>query len=181
LIIGLDCDGILSDLMPYWLSFYNSDYGDNIQPKDCTVWETHSVVKPECGVKVYDYLKRPGFWRYLPLMPGAAEGVKALATMGHEVVVVTDTPPEGVADRLSWLQEHFPVIPRSNFVITRRKDLVSVDLLVDDSPQHIRRARGAALLFDHPYNQDVAGPRVKSWDELLAYVADMDQRRKKAG
>jgi 5'(3')-deoxyribonucleotidase len=178
LVIGLDCDGILSDLMPYWLQFYNLEYGDNLRAQDCTVWDTHSVVKPECGAKVYDYLKMPGFWRNLPLMPGAAEGVRSLAAMGHELVVVTDTPAQGVADRLEWLQEHFPAIPRHNLVVTRRKDLVLVDLLVDDAPHHVRRARGPAVLFDHPYNQDEPGPRVRNWDELLAYVDEFEACRK---
>ena len=175
MVIGLDCDGVLSDLMPHWLSLYNAEWGDSLRAQECTVWETHTIVKPECGVRIYDYLRKPQFWRTVPLIAGAMEGVARLSSMGHELVVVTDTPAEGVKDRLDWLREHFPSIPKANYVITRRKDLVRLDLLIEDSPHHIRAAKCPAVIFDQPYNQDVPGSRVRSWTELLDYVERLEQ------
>lgn len=180
LIIGLDCDGILSDLMPYWLSAYNSEYNDCLLAQHCVRWETHRIVKPECGLRIYDYLRAPGFLQCVPLIAGAKHGVHHLTSIGHEVIAVTDTPGESVKDRLIWLSEHFPSIPPKNYIITPRKDLVQVDLLVGDAPHNITAARCPAVIFDHPYNQKVPGPRVRNWDELLAYIEAFGRDRKKS-
>jgi len=169
-LIGLDCDGILADLMPYWLEFYNRDYQDCLKNEHLTAWETHTLVKPECGFKVYEYLERPGFLCEVPLMPGAQQGVARLLDMGHEIVVVTDTPAKSVSDRLLWLRTHFAAIPEQNYIITPRKDLVRVDLLVDDAPCNIVNARCPYVIFDHPYNQGVPGPRVTNWQQLVSYI-----------
>lgn len=174
MIIALDCDGILSDLMPYWLSFYNREYGDSLTARDCLSWDTHTVVRPECGTRIYNYLKEPGFFRNVPLIPGSVDGVRRLCEASHDIVVVTDTPAEGVVDRLAWLREHFPCIPPKNYAITRRKDLIVADLLVDDAPHNILMAKCPAVVFDHPYNQHVPGPRVRDWSQLVEYISNLD-------
>ncbi len=58
--IGIDLDSTLNNLNDVWLDRYNKDYNDDI--KHFEKWDATYNLKPECSVKIYDYLKEPGFF-----------------------------------------------------------------------------------------------------------------------
>ena len=60
-ILAFDIDGVLADLHTAWLDEYNKDFDDNLTISYITQWEMDKFVKPECGKKIFNYLKRPLF------------------------------------------------------------------------------------------------------------------------
>ena len=67
-IVLLDSDGVIADILERWLDVYNNTYNDSLTREEfaSTFGGLHNVVKPECGEKVYDILREPGFdfeWR----------------------------------------------------------------------------------------------------------------------
>ena len=168
-------DGVLCNLLGKWLARYNTEYGDRIRLEDLETWGPHRIAK--AGRSIYKYLSLPGFFRDLEPIPGAIEGVRELMARGHEVVVVT-AARSGHRDKLDWLREHLPFLPRENVVFTHRKELVRGDLLFDDAPHNLAAfaGYGVAVAMAYPYNRSAPFRRVEGWSEFLRLVDELFPR-----
>jgi len=168
LLIGCDVDSVLADLNNKWCASYNRDHGAKHGPlteENWTQWDVTKCVPPEVGKGIFRYLDEPGFFADLPLIPGAAEGIRTLVDQGHDVVFISSAVAPGAAtDKINWLVRHFPYVHRNNhFVTCYRKDLVRLDVLIDDGPHNLTRQRAAwgdavkIVTIDYPYNREAQG------------------------
>jgi 5'-nucleotidase len=100
----------------------------------------------------------PGWYRNLPVTPGAQEGVERLLSAGHEIVVCSkphDDAPHCVAEKLAWIHEHFPML--DHYVFTRDKSLAyggTQGILLDDCIVHdeVGRCSWEPVVFTAPWN-----------------------------
>lgn len=168
--IGVDLDTTLNDLEIAWLERYNNEYGDCLTPEDMTAWDVNTYVKPECGMKIYDYLDEPGFFRHLGIKPGAREGMHYLWEH-FEVYIVSAAHPNTVADKWGWIREHLPFIPYEHFISLTNKDLLKLDYLIDDGPHNIEQFSGTGIVFDMRYNRHLPShhPRFSNWQQIRQY------------
>lgn len=172
-VLLFDLDGICCDLVSKWLEHYNRDYSDRLRPEDITVWEWHTLVKPECGKKIYHYLNRPGFFADLQPLPGAVETLQSLSET-LELIVVTASPKEAMADKTRWVRRHLPFVNKHNLVITYRKDLVRGDFMFDDAPRNLKNFPGVRIMMDYPYNRDFQDcHRVRDWAEFRCLILNL--------
>lgn len=171
--ILVDMDEVLADLIPSWLSHYNKDYNHNLTPEDLKEWDTTQFVKPECGTKIYDYLKTPGLFRNLTVRPYAQEFIQNLMDNDYRVLIVSDSPAghaycdyasdsksvsNPADDKRRWLAEHFPMIDSKNIIFTGQKWFVKGDVIVDDKPAtflEFQKRNRNAVLIDQPYNRSI--------------------------
>lgn len=167
--ILLDMDGVLCNLIAKWFAVYNEEYGDQIHVDALDEWGPHRIAR--AGKAVYKYLAQPGFFRDLEPIDGAINGVRALLNRGHDVVIVT-AARRGHRDKLEWIAENLPFLPRDNVVFTHRKELVRGDLLFDDAPHNLEAfARyGIPVAMAYRYNAGVDCARVANWREFLTLV-----------
>jgi 5'-nucleotidase len=171
--IGIDLDGVVFDTIGELVRLYNLEYDDNLQREDIKSWETARFVK--CGEEIYRYFYDEAFYANLPLMDGVLE-VMGRLDKKHELVLVSDTPAVGMVNRSRQLEKVFPVdqfrfMREKNIIYTARKDLVDIDLLLDDKPENIedfhRTGKGWAVVFDWPYNRHLRNyRRIKNWWEF---------------
>lgn len=167
----IDLDGVVVDLHSIWLRIYNEEWGDSLSPDAVTTWDTVDLVKPACGVKVYDILLRPGIFAECKPIDGAIQGLKWLVEQGHEVLVVS-TPPVGSktapSEKIEWVERYLPFLPGGSVILTAHKDLLEADALIEDSPANLAAwmKRGKlGVVFSRPWNRDVHGcVRLLSWD-----------------
>jgi 5'-nucleotidase len=187
--IALDVDGPTLALHDEWYKRYNRDYDDNLTVDKVTDWNTHQFVKPECGKKIYDYLQQPDLYAHVPIVTGAAEGIRLLRERGHEVLFVTSCT-KGMADQKAEALERFalPAKPTKHgllpddFCVLTDKRWIDADLLIDDALHNIKDwvlRRRRAILMNYPWNQaavDVPSmfsswiKRANTWPEILALV-----------
>lgn len=161
--IGIDFDNILNNLNECWLQRYNNDYNDNLTIEDIKSWDVHKYTKN--GEEIYTYLTEDLFASLSPL-PHSIEVTEKLQRK-HELFVVTATFPENMKVKMEWLEKYFPHIPYDNVFICQRKDLVNVDLLIDDAPFNILDFPGKTIVMDYAWNRNVKkGVRVKNWLEI---------------
>lgn len=171
MVILVDLDGVCADLLSVWLSLYNKEYGDDVQPHHITEWDTHKFVKEECGLKLYDYLATPNLFRDLPIISGCQKSLSNLVELGHRVIIATAAPTfveTSHFDKYAWVKKHLPFLGgKKNFVALDDKNLLKGDLLIDDGPHNIKSFSGLTCAFDTSYNKDVEATwRVSGWEEF---------------
>ena len=188
MIILSDLDSIIADLLPTWLGLYNAEYADDLVIGDLHAWATHRYVKTECDEKIYEYLRRPGLFRNLPPLPGAVEGVKALADRGHDVYIVTAAPDGSATEKIDWCKEHLPFLDSRRVIVVYDKWLVRGDVLIDDSPSNLTKwgaawPYGYTISIGYPYNRDtkvdfVAGSYLDTRAAWRNIVNDLGEGKK---
>lgn len=98
-----------------------------------------------------------GWFRGLPVVRGAREGVDRLLDAGLDLWVCTkplEVNPTCRDDKGAWIEEHFPELLH-RLIITPDKSMVRGDVLIDDAPKPawFSRATWQPLIYDLPFNR----------------------------
>jgi len=117
------------------------------------------------------YFSQPDFVLGQPLIPGAQEFIKKLSNKG-EVFFVTAVGSNCMNERARRLIADFPQVPGRNILIGARKDLIALDILLDDGAHNILGSCAKyPVLFRRPWNNNLTGLlAVNSYDDFLSLV-----------
>jgi 5'-nucleotidase len=157
--ILLDMDGPLADFdaAVFALATLTDVDLDIAGPHEQTAryFTDHVVSKTEKKL-IQARIKRPGWFRALPVTAGAVDGVAALLEAGHDLWVATkpmESNPTCRDEKAAWLREHFPMLERRMF-IAPNKSLLHADVLLDDAPKlsWIEQASWRPVIFKAPFN-----------------------------
>lgn len=191
--IGIDVDGVLTDLWSYQLQA-----GERFFRRRAAVPDTLAVQEMFRCSKALDLLfwvvHFPDYCRRCPPREDAAAELAGLAAAGHRLYLITSrkfaagkTLP-GACSRAwlrTWLAEngfsvagiHFcteAAAPEEKERMCRR---LGIDLMIDDNPdicEYLAHRGFRVLLFDAPYNRAVRHPRitrVRNWRCAGAEIA----------
>jgi len=159
---------ILDDLISSKFTSYEGLVDDDIKTK----YKAELEANPESEVKelkkafnkytskVFSVAAKPGFYRNLPLMPGAVEMVKSAGEMAGELPNILSAPVgdendlnnPSVVEKKEWVAEHFGELV-GEVIITIDKGRVvkdENDILIDDRPKYVEKfeaAGGTAILY----------------------------------
>ncbi len=167
--IGLDVDDILYDCNAYALELFNKEEGSALTIHDIRSWGD--------GTGVADgrlrYFARPDFVESQPIFAGAKEFVARLCEVA-DVFFVSAVPPACMSARALRLAKDFPQVPTDHILLGHRKDLVHLDILLDDGAHNISRSPAAyPVLFRKPWNMHLSGLlSVTGYDDFL-HLVDM--------
>ena len=128
--IILDLDEVVCDMMNPLISVHHDRYNSDVTIDDATGWGL-----PPDMVEIFT---TPGFFLHLPIIPGAADGVKKLLAWGHDIIVATNHSDNDyiAADKVLWVQRNLPMLS-SNMMIGGRKDVLQGDIIIDDNPDYL--------------------------------------------
>ncbi len=164
--VGLDVDDTLYECNAYALSIINSRHPDEVPVSinEITGWG-HYGRHSEERMALYG---APEFVRTQPVIHGAKKFVRELSRLA-DVFFITAVPPACMTARAERLREDFPEVPPENIIIGTRKDVMAVDILLDDAAHNIASSRAAyPVLFRKPWNTDMTGLlAVNSYDDFL--------------
>lgn len=116
-----------------------------------------------------------GWFRALPLVPGAREGIELLTE--HADVWICTKPLEANPtcrdEKVEWVAEHLGEDWVKRVIITPNKGMVKGAVLLDDAPvrRHIERAEWKPVVFPRPWNgegSEWAGLPRWSWSDDVA-------------
>jgi len=171
-IILIDSDGVLANLAQHWVDVYNKAYDDTLTADELTAtWDgLDKYVKPECGEKIYDFLKEPGFFQDCKPYDGAVETLeKMIADPKLECFIVTaySGDAESAKGKVLFFKEYFPFLDTENIILCNPKQLVYGDVLIEDSYKKLCDWTGASyrqqldtkpisLMIAQPHNQEFA-------------------------
>lgn len=124
-------------------------------------------------------VNKHGLFATMPPIEGVTDALWRLSDAGIHIRVITHRlyvnwgHASAVADTVAWLDEH--KIPYRDICFLGNKPDVGADAYVDDAPHNIEQLRAAgcdAIVFDQPYNRDLAGPRAANWGELENLIVE---------
>lgn len=177
--IILDSDEVIVENIGKVLSLYNAEYGTDLKREQIENWDL-SVFQKE-GTDILKYFNMPGFFRDLPQLKDSKKYVQKLIEDGHNVVIATASPKNGILDKIEFYQEHFPFIPFENIIAISRKDLLRGDIMLDDAPHNLEKSQCKyPVIFDNLWNQNTEKmpflkplKRVSSWEEFYDFVCEI--------
>lgn len=182
MILAIDVDGVTADLHATWIRRYNQDYGDILQYDEIGNWRIQDAVKPECGDKIYDYIKDPTIYNDVKPIKGALEGVTSLRNMGHRIVFASACLMGTADSKWMWLNKHGFLHSNldhgtdPDWLAANDKTLVRTDILLDDKFENVASFPGIGVLFTQPWNRNKNWYlRVNSWQGFVNTITNMDK------
>ncbi len=166
--IAIDMDGVLADVEAQFISWYHEEYGVLVDRSNF-LGVPEAEAFPDKGA-LHRYVASAGFFRTVPLMPGAVEAVKKLMEK-YEVFVVSAAMeyPLSLAEKHEWLSLHFPFISWRNIVFCGSKAIIDTNYLIDDHLKNLDHCKGKPIMFTAGHNINHQGHiRVNNWEEVLA-------------
>lgn len=185
--ILIDMDSIAVDLCSRWFDTHNLETGDALEMSKVLSWDTHEFITRGDAESLYGILTRPGFYDFLPPLPGAIEGITALAAAGHSVRFCTATPGADAARaKMQWVDRHFRHLGwrgHKHVIMTHEKSWVRADALIDDSPANLMKFPGETVAIEYPYNRDVPASfhahdyrdTVCAWSQIVSYFNERSE------
>ena len=173
-VVYVDVDDVCALLEPVWLGRYNKDYNDNLTDEDLKEWSIEKFVKPECGLKIYEYLKDPKIYDEVLPRDGALDGVNAIREMGHyRVLFATSCPVEVAGRKFHWLREYGFIKKERDYIEIRDKSLLRGDYMIDDSYDNVSGFTGYGYLLTRPWNRKyIWYHRINDWKDFVNILKD---------
>ena len=164
--IGLDVDDVLYECNSYALSLLREKYGDDpvFDVNNIRSWGRQGTIADER----IEYFSSPDFVAHQPMFKGAQKFVRELSKMA-DVFFITSVPPQCMTARAARLQQDFPEVPTGNILIGTRKDLLNIDILLDDGAHNISSSQASyPVLMRRPWNTSLSGLlSVNSYSDFL--------------
>lgn len=168
--IAIDMDNVIADVATHFIDLYEKETGLRI-PQEALDGISEADAFPD-KTAVERYLFTPGFFRTVPLIPGAQEALKTLQ-QHFEIYIVSAAMefPLSLSEKKEWLAEHFPFISWRNIVFCGDKSIIGTDYLVDDHLKNLDYFKGKPLLFTAGHNSRIEKHhRLNNWDEVVLFM-----------
>lgn len=174
--ILVDIDNVIADQVGGFYRILTDEYPHISLPPRGTLTEFDIELNfPEEHHELIRSLRlREGFFRSLPMMEGAREGLARLSETVENVRIVTAPTWQWkhcVPEKYAWVEEHLGRDWCGKIIITRDKTLIHGDVLIDDAPavSGVYMPAWTHVLYDQPYNRNVDLPR-STWDTMHTFL-----------
>lgn len=148
--IGFDLDSTLNNLVVKVVDAYNAKYQQSLDYNLIDKWDFSHMLVPECK-HIWQEFCDYGLIRSLDIEPTAVDTLTALSKQ-HDIYFVTAGHPYTLKARDDWLDEHFPFYRSKMLIVAREKQLLKIDVLIDDYEQNLIGGDYLGILMNQPWN-----------------------------
>lgn len=172
MILLVDMDDTIERLLEAWVRGVNERYDRNVTYDEITSWDVSAAYPGLTREQVYAIPAEPGFWGRVEPIPGAAESMRRLMDAGHDVFIVTATPPEQVQEKMhDLLFKYFPFLSWDQVIVTSKKQMIRGDVLIDDGVHNLEGGDYVKILMTAPHNRSYDAEengmiRVHNWQQV---------------
>lgn len=156
--VAIDLDGVMWDLITPWLEQYNRFTNENVTIDQIKSYHISEYVNHE--EILYYILESASFWENIKPYEGARDAIQMLKEQSEiDLVIATNTCYKIASAKINHMLELFPEIQPDEVILTKRKDLLNVDFLIDDYENNLRQTlvrHRIPVLIDQPYNRHFA-------------------------
>lgn len=160
LVILLDLDDILNNQNQVWTKYLNDTYDYNVDYNDITEWDISKSYPGLDSRSIYGPVLSP---MLVPLMSApmdAQEYTYSWYSAGHILLVTTSTSTQNIKEKTQWLYENYKWFNEDHLMLTRKKQLIRGDVLIDDGIHNLLPDSETQIVptyeklcFDKPWNR----------------------------
>jgi 5'(3')-deoxyribonucleotidase len=174
LLIGVDIDEVCNNLIWEVVQAYNKAYRQNLNYYDIDQYDIKPFLVPQCK-NIWQEFCRDELMRGLQVEDTAVETLSQLAEQ-HDIYFVTAGHPNTMHVRDQWLSGKFPFYKTKMLIGCQQKQLLNLDILVDDYEQNLIGGNYRGFLMNRPWNRKFDAKahsieRIDKVEDVLKYIA----------
>lgn len=175
-IIGIDMDDTLENLLDAWVEYLNSKYGTSVKSSEIVEWEVYKFFPTLTDQQIYEPLYNEEFWKTVKPKEDAQEYLQRLYDEGFKIFIVTCSHYASIQPKVeNCLLKYFPYVNWRDIITLRYKQMLNLNVLVDDYHKNLTDAPYKGILIDRPYNQTFKEDgtnivRVHNWNEVYEHI-----------
>lgn len=182
MVIVCDVDNCLNNLQEAVISLFNERYGTHYKLEDFHDYNVENALSVKEAIAMKEMYSEDGIYDHVRPLTGSQEGLRKLIDDGHQVYLVTDTPPKIYNEKVEWLQHFFPFIDDAHIVAMKHKHLFKCDLMFEDNVHNLLSGvTYHRVCMDYTWNRNVKDyvydiHRCNTWDEFLGVVEKLKEK-----
>lgn len=161
--IALDLDGVVTNFHQKLIDIYNERFQQQLTVHD--IDGDLESLGPELARELIKIFNEDGYIEGLEPLPNSVQIVSQFPDLGYKVTICTAPArdltglinPISAQEKFSWVAKWLPFWA-NDVIVTKHKELVSTDLLIDDWPPNIvnwcEKQSGIGILIDQPWNKN---------------------------
>lgn len=153
--IALDVDNTIVNTTSCVLEQHYTDTGEKLNLDDIKGYYIENYVGDDYKDDFHLIFFKKEMWKRVQVLPHCIDVVKRLYDKGNEIWFVTSTEPQNVAKKARFLQRTFPFLDiRKCLITTHCKQMIGVDILIDDYEMNLINGSYFGILMDYPWNRN---------------------------
>lgn len=163
------------------LDVHFENTGERLSLNDIKSYGIEDYVSEEYKKGFHKIFLDKRVWKRVQLLPNCVETIRQLHNMGHKIYFITATETANVHKKFQFLCRTFPFINvRKRLITTQRKQMIKVDVLIDDCIDNLIDGEYYGILFDYPWNKNMSTlnmTRVNEWNEVIDVIKNIDETK----
>lgn len=174
--IAVDIDNTLCTTTRALCSQFNAYTGENLKLEDIKAYRIEDWVKPQYKSLIPALFHDANMWKRVEPLSHCRAVLLKLVEEGHEIYYATSTTTNNLCKKKAWCQRNFPFIDAEKAMIgIKHKQLLNVDILIDDCSDYLLGGTYKGILLDYPWNRDFecdakTNFRAHDWYDVLNAV-----------
>ena len=172
----IDLDDTMTYLTRAWCRWLNWLYGTSVSENDILGWEIANYFPTLTEAQVFTPVHTDKFWKNVEPMEEAPKYIKQLIDEGFDVYICTASTFDTIKAKFEYvLERYFPFISWDQIIVTKNKQLVNGNILIDDGVHNLEGGAYKKILMSAPHNMSYNAEshgmtRVKTWKEVYQAV-----------
>ena len=155
MIIGIDCDNVVCNTTESVLAQHYADTGEKLTLDDIKSYYIENYVSDDYKDDFHLIFYKKEIWKRVKVIPHCVEVIKRLHDRGDSIYFVTSTEPQNITKKARFLQRMFPFLDiRKCLITTHCKQMIGVDILIDDYEMNLINGSYFGILMDYPWNRN---------------------------
>ena len=155
MIIGIDVDSTICNTTESVLAQHYADTGEKLTLDDIKSYYIENYVSDDYKDDFHLIFYKKEMWKRVKVIPHCVEVIKRLHDRGEEIYFVTSTEPQNITKKARFLQRTFPFLDiRKCLITTHCKQIIGVDILIDDYEMNLINGSYFGILMDYPWNRN---------------------------
>lgn len=180
--IAIDIDNTLCNTTEALCDQYNEYTGCQFAPNLIETYRIEDWVHPRHKTLVAALFNDTAMWKRVELLPNCEDVIRDLWEDGHDIYFATSTNIKNLNAKRKWLHKEFPFIDiEQNLIGIKEKQLLNVDVLIDDCGEYMQGGAYKGILLDYAWNKKSKGDyiRVYDWLEIKEVITQLAKNKKK--
>lgn len=155
-IIGVDMDDTIENLLDAWVTWLNNKYGTHVDINEMTKWEVGYYFPTLTSDQVYEPLLTDSFWDTVTPKEDAIIWLKKLYDEGFTIYICTNSHYHSLRVKLdNVLFKYFPFIEKNKVITIANKQLLKLDVLVDDYYKNLINGSYTGILYHTAHSRTI--------------------------